>query len=102
MIAHLNDCDLYFTDSGGDIPLIAVHGGMGIDGGTLRVPPVTALSSHGIRVIIPDQRGHGRSACAGIRTLTHDQWVRDLRSLSEAVHEEKKPPETAGAAERYV
>ena len=33
------------------IPLIGVHGGMGIDGGTLRVSSILALSDHSVRVI---------------------------------------------------
>src|SRR5689334_6935799 len=56
---------------------------MGIDGGTLRVPPILALADHGVRVIVPDQRGHGRSSADEINKLSHATWVADLRALAD-------------------
>jgi pimeloyl-ACP methyl ester carboxylesterase len=53
---------LAYSDVGGGVPLVCLHGGMGIDGNTLRVPGILDLADHGVRVVIPDQRGHGQSA----------------------------------------
>jgi proline iminopeptidase len=82
MWSEVNGIQLYWTDTGGRIPLIAVHGGMGIDGGSLRVPAVLGLADHGVRVVVPDQRGHGRSAASDPQQLTHAQWADDLRGLA--------------------
>jgi hypothetical protein len=73
---------LYCTDTIGEIPLIGIHGGMGIDGGTLRVQPILGLADYGVRVIIPDERGHGQSASDDQNALTHSQWIEDLRDLA--------------------
>jgi proline iminopeptidase len=78
----VNGTRLYYTDTGGEIPLIGIHGGMGIDGGTLRVPPILDLANVGVRVIIPDQRGHGQSVSDDQNAFTHAQWVEDIRELA--------------------
>jgi proline iminopeptidase len=82
VFADLDGTRLYYTDTGGDIALLGIHGGMGIDGGTLRVQPILALADYGIRVIIPDQRGHGRSLAGDVNALSHTQWTEDVRKLA--------------------
>ena len=82
MFVEVNGTRLYYTDTGGDIPLIGIHGGMGIDGGTLRVPPMLTLADHGVRVVIPDQRGHGQSTSKDVNALSHAQWIDDIRELA--------------------
>jgi proline iminopeptidase len=56
---------------------------MGIDGNSLRVPGVLDLATQGIRVVIPDQRGHGQSSSGSDREYSHDVWVSDARVLTQ-------------------
>jgi proline iminopeptidase len=79
--AIVNDVEIAYTDSGVGRPLLCLHGGMGIDGASLRVPGIVDLSARGVRVIVPDQRGHGRSAAGDPRDYTHATWVADVRGL---------------------
>jgi proline iminopeptidase len=89
VFVEVNGTRLYYTDTGGDIPLIGIHGGMGIDGGTLRVPPMLTLADHGVRVIIPDQRGHGQSTSKDVNALSHAQWIDDIRDLAARLNLER-------------
>src|SRR4029450_10832143 len=43
------------------LPLLCLHGGMGVDAATLHVPGILDLAKFGVRVIIPDPRGHGHA-----------------------------------------
>ncbi len=81
MTAQLADATLFYTDVGRGTPLVCLHGGMGIDGATLRVPGLLRLGDRGVRVIVPDQRGHGRSDRSDEAHYTHDTWVHDVRDL---------------------
>jgi proline iminopeptidase len=83
MTAVVNDIELAYTDTGVGRPLLCLHGGMGIDGASLRVPGILDLAARGIRVIIPDQRGHGRSAATDQARYTHATWIADARELAD-------------------
>ncbi len=56
---------------------------MGIDSKTLRVPGILDLAQHGIRVVIPDLRGHGASAPGAEADYCHAVWAHDIRTLAE-------------------
>jgi proline iminopeptidase len=81
----VNGVDLAYTDAGFGLPLICLHGGMGIDGASLRVPGILDLVTQGVRVIVPDQRGHGDSGRSDPGLYTHDSWTRDLASFADAI-----------------
>ena len=78
----LGGVDIAYTEVGQGVPLICLHGGMGIDGGVLRVPGILDLAKGGVRVLIPDQRGHGRSSRPPVASLTHATWASDVRGLA--------------------
>jgi pimeloyl-ACP methyl ester carboxylesterase len=59
MTATVNGIRLSYSDIGRGIPLVCLHGGMGVNAGCLHVPGILDLAQLGIRLIIPDQRGHG-------------------------------------------
>jgi pimeloyl-ACP methyl ester carboxylesterase len=54
--------ELTYWDAGSGVPLVCLHGGMGVDASALSVPGILTLAGQGVRLIIPDQRGHGRLA----------------------------------------
>jgi proline iminopeptidase len=72
---------LAYSDTGRGTPLLCLHGGMGIDGAALRVPGILGLADHGVRVIVPDQRGHGDSDRSDPALYSHDTWVSDARAF---------------------
>jgi proline iminopeptidase len=63
--------------------IVALHGGPGIDAGSLRLTmrPATAYA----QVVIPDQRGHGRSDRADSTTWNLDEWADDVAALVEVL-----------------
>jgi proline iminopeptidase len=84
--ANINGTRLAFSDIGKGAPLLCLHGGMGIDAGSLRVPGILDLAGQGIRLILPDQRGHGRSARGDEADYTHATWASDARELARYLH----------------
>ncbi|MBI1872540.1 MAG: alpha/beta hydrolase [Acidobacteria bacterium] len=85
MTATVNGVQLAYSDTGHGHPLVCLHGGMGVDAGTLRVPGILDLARHGIRVIIPDQRGHGQSARDSELEYSHDTWATDANDFAECL-----------------
>jgi proline iminopeptidase len=81
-VAEINGVTISYSDSASGLPLICLHGGMGICGRTLRTPGILNLADYGIRVIIPDQRGHGQSSRGSSLDYTHAVWANDVRSLA--------------------
>jgi proline iminopeptidase len=75
--------DLWVRDRGRGRPLIALHGGPGRDhwefGGLL--DPLAA----DLRLVLIDQRGHGRSSPAPSETLTLRDLALDIAALAEAL-----------------
>jgi pimeloyl-ACP methyl ester carboxylesterase len=62
--------------------LIGLHGGPGLDGTKLRyqLAPLADV----VQVVVPDQRGHGRSDLATPETWNLASWAADVRGLSDA------------------
>ena len=82
MTANVNGIRLSYSDTGTGIPALSLHGGMGIDSGSLRVPGILNLATHGIRLVIPDQRGHGQSSRGDPDGYSHAMWIADARELA--------------------
>jgi proline iminopeptidase len=82
MTATVNGVRLSYSDVGHGIPLFCLHGGMGIDAGSLHVPGILDLAQLGIRLIIPDQRGHGRSERTSQADYSHSMWTADVHNLA--------------------
>ena len=82
MTATVNGIRLTYSDSGCGIPLLCLHGGMGVDAATLRVPGILDLAKLGVRVIIPDQRGHGQSDRSSQSECSHCTWAVDAHELA--------------------
>jgi len=63
--------------------LIGLHGGPGLDGTKLRyqLAPLSDI----VQVVVPDQRGHGRSDLATPETWNLASWAADVRGLSDAL-----------------
>jgi proline iminopeptidase len=59
---------------------------MGVDAGALHVPGILNLARLGIRVIIPDQRGHGRSERSSPSEYSHETWAGDAHDLAERLN----------------
>jgi pimeloyl-ACP methyl ester carboxylesterase len=63
--------------------LIGLHGGPGLDGTGLRywLAPLAEVS----QVIVPDQRGHGRSDAGTPKTWNLPTWAADVRGLCDVL-----------------
>jgi len=82
MTATVNGVRLTYSDTGRGVPLLCLHGGMGVDAGALRVPGILDLAKFGVRVIIPDQRGHGKSERSSPSEYSHRTWILDAHDLA--------------------
>jgi pimeloyl-ACP methyl ester carboxylesterase len=67
--------------------LIGLHGGPGLDGTKLRyqLAPLADVA----QVVVPDQRGHGRSDRASSETWNTATWAADVKKLSDALDIER-------------
>lgn len=82
MTATVNGIRLAYSDTGRGVPLLCLHGGMGVDAAALRAPGILDLANAGVRVIIPDQRGHGLSERGNQSEYSHDTWAGDAHDLA--------------------
>jgi len=85
MTAIVNGIRLSYSDLGHGIPLVCLHGGMGVDAGSLHVPGILDLARLGIRLIIPDQRGHGKSERTTPSDYSHSVWADDIHEFAESL-----------------
>ena len=58
---------------------------MGVDARSLHVPGILELADRGIRLLIPDQRGHGASSRSDAAEYTHARWAADIRQFTAAL-----------------
>jgi proline iminopeptidase len=70
---------------GRGVPLVCLHGGLGVDSAYLKVPGLLDLAGDDRRVLVYDQRGHGASGPADPAEYTHARWAEDLRELAGAL-----------------
>jgi pimeloyl-ACP methyl ester carboxylesterase len=77
--------ELAFTGEGLESrpTLIGLHGGPGLDGTKLRyqLAPLGEMA----QVVVPDQRGHGRSDHGARETWNLTTWAGDVKNLSDAL-----------------
>lgn len=85
MTATINGVRLDYSDTGDGVPLLCLPGGMGLDATTLRVPGILDLSKNGVRVVVPDQRGHGRSERCRPEEYSHANWAADANALADSL-----------------
>ena len=85
MTATVNGALLAYSDIGRGVPLLCLHGGMGVDAGALHVPGILDLAQLGVRVIIPDQRGHGQSERRSPSEDSHGTWATDAHHLTQGL-----------------
>jgi pimeloyl-ACP methyl ester carboxylesterase len=78
----VDDVELYVHESGEGRPLIALHGGPGLDG-SVWSPALDAFAERGWRVLAPDLRGNGRSDTGDVTCLTVPGMADDIQRLSE-------------------
>lgn len=74
---RVNGFEMYYEDRGDGVPLLLLHGGMGVGSDWRLVFP---SDPEGHRVIVPDLRGHGRSTNPG-GAFTFRQCARDVSGL---------------------
>jgi pimeloyl-ACP methyl ester carboxylesterase len=67
--------------------LIGLHGGPGLDGSKLRYQ--LAPLADAAQVVVPDQRGHGRSDHGTAETWNLESWAADVKAFSEALEIER-------------
>jgi proline-specific peptidase len=63
--------------------LIGLHGGPGLDGTKLRYQ--LAQLGDVAQIVVPDQRGHGRSDYASSESWNLTTWAADVKNLSDAL-----------------
>jgi len=63
--------------------VVALHGGPGLDG-TAQRPYLAPMATYA-QIIVPDQRGHGRSDYGEPRSWNLDTWARDVADLCSAL-----------------
>lgn len=84
MRVSVGDLELFVEAVGEGPPsVIGLHGGPGLDGSKLRyqLAPLADVA----QVVVPDQRGHGRSDRGGPETWNLDAWAADVKSLADAL-----------------
>lgn len=91
MLVDIGDTRLHVEErGGGDLALIALHGGPGLDH-TMFGDWLDPLGDDGVRLLLVDERAQGRSDPAPPQTWTLTQHARDVDALA-----------TALALDRYV
>lgn len=79
--------ELYVTTTGTGTPVLAMHGGLGIDHTCLR-PWLDGLGDVA-EVVFYDHRGNGRSSRAPLDGVDHATWVADADALREHLGHER-------------
>jgi pimeloyl-ACP methyl ester carboxylesterase len=69
--------ELHYSDRGDGVPLVLLHGGLGVGDDWRHVFPA---DPPGFRLIVPDLRGHGRTR-SGDETFTIRACARDVLAL---------------------
>jgi proline iminopeptidase len=64
---------------------LCLHGGPGTDGSGLRRQLAPLAAALGLRLVLYDHRGHGRSARVPVEQCTHDQLVADVDGVRRAL-----------------
>jgi pimeloyl-ACP methyl ester carboxylesterase len=80
MRVSVGDVDLYVHERGEGRPLVALHGGPGLDGSVF-FPGLDPVAAAGYRVLAVDQRANGRSGGGDPARWTVPQMADDVEAL---------------------
>jgi proline iminopeptidase len=80
MRVPVGDVELYVHERGEGRPLVALHGGPGLDG-SVWFPALDPIATDGWRVLAPDHRGNGRSDAGDPARWTVPQMADDVETL---------------------
>jgi pimeloyl-ACP methyl ester carboxylesterase len=84
MRVGVGDIELHVHERGSGRPLVALHGGPGLDG-SVWFPALEPLAEEGWWVLAPDLRANGRSEGGDPSTWTVPQMADDVEALIEAL-----------------
>lgn len=84
MRVSVGDVALYVHERGEGRPLVALHGGPGLDG-SVWFPGLDSFAATGYRVLAPDHRANGRSDAGDPARWTVPQMADDVEALIGAV-----------------
>ena len=78
-VAHLNDTEIFYLETGEGLPCLVMHGGLGFDHSALHpwLDPLGDL----LRLVYYDHRGNGRSGRPPSETITFEQLCSDADAL---------------------
>jgi pimeloyl-ACP methyl ester carboxylesterase len=76
----VGDVELFVHETGEGRPLVALHGGPGLDG-SVWFPGLEPLAAEGWRVLAPDLRGNGRSGAGDPASWTVPRLADDVEEL---------------------
>ena len=84
MRVSVGDVELFVHEKGEGRPLVALHGGPGLDG-SVWFPALDHLAASGYRVLAPDHRANGRSDAGDPARWTVPQMADDVEALIQAL-----------------
>jgi len=84
MRVSVGDVELYVHERGEGRPIVALHGGPGLDG-SVWFPALDPLVERGYRIVAPDHRANGRSDAGDPRAWTVAQMADDTEALIRAL-----------------
>lgn len=80
MRVDVGDIELYVHERGDGSPIVALHGGPGLDG-SVWFPALDALAEDGFRILAVDHRGNGRSDAGDPALWTVARMADDVEAL---------------------
>ena len=81
----VNGTTLFCRTIGEGVPCLCLHGGPGTDSSGLAVSLAPIATALGLRLVLWDHRGHGRSEWVDVRACTQDQMVADVEGVRQAL-----------------
>ena len=85
MELSVNGTTLFYETIGEGPPCLCLHGGPGTDSSGLRRTLAPLADALGLRLIVYDHRGHGRSEWTPVEQCTQDQLVADIEGVRQAL-----------------
>src|SRR5262245_65327546 len=92
MRVSVGDVELHVHERGAGRPLVALHGGPGLDG-SVWFPGLDPLAAEGWRILAPDHRANGRSDDCAVATWTVPQMADDVEELLRVLRSEEHTSE---------
>jgi proline iminopeptidase len=86
-MVDVNGTNIFYKVEGTGQPLILMHGGLGLDHTTFE-PWLNPLAKK-FRLVYYDHRGNGRSDRPNLKTLTHENFIKDAEELRKQLGYEK-------------